>query len=96
VGFSEHVDEVVREACVEIAKRYEMVFVEIGTDRNPVHFLIQSVPMYSPTKIVRTVKSLTARHVFVRAPEVKRQLWGGSFGGKGISSIRLANRGMRR
>jgi REP element-mobilizing transposase RayT len=83
VGFSEHVDEVVREACVEIAKRYEMVFVEIGTDRNPVHFLIQSVPMYSPTKIVRTVKSLTARHVFAQAPEVKKQLWGGEFWGKG-------------
>ena len=83
VVFSEHVDEVVREACLEIAKRYEIVFVEIGTDRDHVHFLIQSVPMYSPTKLVRTVKSLTARHVFVRAPEVKRQLWGGEFWGKG-------------
>jgi len=44
VIFSEHVDEVLREACLEIAKRYEMVFLEIGTDRNHVHFLIQSVP----------------------------------------------------
>ena len=44
VIFSEQVDEVLREACLEIAKRYEMVFLEIGTDRNHVHFLIQSVP----------------------------------------------------
>jgi REP-associated tyrosine transposase len=83
VVFSAHVDEVMREACVEIAKRYARVFVAIGTDRNPVHFLIQSVPTYSPTKIVRTVKSLTARHVFAQAPEVKQQLWGGEFWGKG-------------
>ena len=83
VVFSAHVDEVLREACVEIAKRYELVFLEIGTDQNPVHFLIQSVPTYSPTKIVRMVKSLTARYVFAQAPEVKKQLWGGEFWGKG-------------
>ena len=57
--------------------------MEIGTDRNHVHFLIQSVPTYSPTKIVQTVKSLTARQVFAQAPEVKKQLWGGEFWGKG-------------
>ena len=83
VVLSAHVDEVLREACLEIAKRYELVFVEIGTDRNHVHFLIQSVPTYSPTKIVQTVKSLTARQVFAQAPEVKKQLWGGEFWGKG-------------
>jgi putative transposase len=83
VVFSERVDEVVREACLEIAKRYEIVFLEIGTDKNHVHFLVQSVPTYSPTKIVQTVKSLTARHVFAQAPEVKKQLWGGEFWGKG-------------
>jgi REP-associated tyrosine transposase len=83
VVFSEHVDEVLRAACLEIAKRYALVFLEIGTDRNHVHFLIQSVPTYSPTKIVQTVKSLTARQVFAQAPEVKKQLWGGEFWGKG-------------
>ena len=83
VVFSEHVDEVVREVCLEIAKRYEMSFLEIGTDRNHMHFLIQSVPTYSPTKIVQTLKSLTARQVFARAPEVKKQLWGGEFWGDG-------------
>jgi putative transposase len=85
VVFSEHVDEVLREACIEIAKRYEMVSLEVGTDRNHVHFLIQSIPTYSPTKIVRTVKSLTARHVFAQAPEVKSSCGVGSFGGRGIS-----------
>ncbi len=83
VIFSEHVDEVVGVGCLEIAKRYEVVFLEIGTDKNHVHFLIQSVPTYSPTKIVQTVKSLTARYVFAQAPEVKKQLWGGEFWGQG-------------
>lgn len=83
VVFSNHVDEMVREACLEIAKRYEIVFLEIGVDRKHVHFLMQAVPLYSPTKIVQAVKSLTAGHVFAQAPEVKKQLGGGEFWGKG-------------
>jgi REP element-mobilizing transposase RayT len=80
---SEHVDEVVRDVCLEIEKRWEIYFLEIGMDRDHAHFLVQSVPMYSPTKIVQTVKSLTAREVFARVPEVKKKLWGGEFWGKG-------------
>lgn len=67
----------------EIEKRYEIRFLEIGTDDDHVHFLIQSVPMYSATKIVKLVKSIIAREVFQRCPEVKKQLWGGEFWGKG-------------
>ncbi|MEK7115927.1 MAG: IS200/IS605 family transposase, partial [Patescibacteria group bacterium] len=35
--------------------------------------------MYSPTQIVKMVKSITAREIFRLVPEVKRQLWGGHF-----------------
>ena len=35
--------------------------------------------MYSPTKIVTIIKSLTAREVFRINPEVKQKLWGGEF-----------------
>lgn len=42
--------------------------------------------MYRPnnvTKIVTIIKSLIASEVFRRCPEVKKQLWGGEFFGKG-------------
>ena len=80
---SEDVDEVLKNACIEIEKRWEIYFLEIGVDRDHAHFLVQSVPGYSPTKIVQTVKSVTAREVFAKAPEVKMKLWGGEFWGKG-------------
>ena len=83
VVMSPTVDEVLRQACVEIEKRWEIMFLEIGLDRDHAHFLIQSVPTYSPTRIVRTVKSVIAREVFKGAPEVKEKLWGGEFWGKG-------------
>ena len=78
------VDKVIKETCLEIEKRYEIRFLEIGLDRDHAHFLIQSVPKYSPSSIVQEVKSLIAREVFKRVPEVKEQLWGGEFWGDGF------------
>jgi REP element-mobilizing transposase RayT len=68
---------------MEITKRYEISFIEIGVDKDHVHFLIQSVPMYSPGRIVQIIKSITAREIFKRVPSVKKQLWGGEFWTKG-------------
>jgi len=75
----EKVEQVLKEVCLEIADRYQVEFLEIGTDKDHVHFLVQSVPTYSPTKIITMIKSLTAREVFARVPSVKKQLWGGEF-----------------
>jgi REP element-mobilizing transposase RayT len=75
----EKVDQVVKEVCLDIANRYQIEFLEIGTDQDHVHFLVQSVPSYSPTKIITIIKSLTAKEVFAREPSVKKQLWGGEF-----------------
>ena len=81
---SPKVDRILKETCAEIALRYEIHFLEIGSDKDHVHFLIQSVPTYSPTKIARTIKSITAREIFSQAPGVKRALWGGHFWGSGF------------
>ena len=77
--FDAGVDETVKDVCMEIERRYQVKFLEIGIDKDHVHFLVQSVPTYSVTKIVTTIKSITAREVFRRCPEVKTQLWGGEF-----------------
>ncbi|MBY0501686.1 MAG: IS200/IS605 family transposase [Alphaproteobacteria bacterium] len=73
------VDNILKEICLEIEKRYELKFLEIGTDKDHVHFLVQSIPTYNVTKIVTVIKSLTAREIFKRCPQVKKQLWGGEF-----------------
>ena len=55
--------------------RYDYIhFLEIGTDKDHVHFLVQSTPDYSPAKII---KSITARQIFAECPQDKKQLWGG-------------------
>ena len=75
--FTDEVDKVLKDICLEISKRYEILFLEIGTDEDHVHFLVQSVPMYSPKKIVQIIKSISAREIFRECPAVKKQLWGG-------------------
>lgn len=76
---TDEVSKTLKNICLEISSRYEIHFLEIGCDEDHVHFLIQSVPMISPKKIVNTIKSITAREIFRLHPEVKRFLWGGKF-----------------
>jgi REP element-mobilizing transposase RayT len=63
--------------CQTISKNHEIYFIEVGTDLNHVHFLIQTVPTYSPTELVKVIKINIARAIFKFNPEVKRFLWGG-------------------
>ena len=74
---SDKVKYTIFRSCQTLSKRYGLYFIEVGTDGNHVHFLVQSVPTYSPTKIVTIIKSNLARAVFRYNPEVKRYLWGG-------------------
>ena len=76
---TEEVDKKLREVCLGIEARYEIKFLEIGSEKDHVHFLVQSFPTNSPTKIVTTIKSLTARKILETNPEVKKALWGGNF-----------------
>jgi len=77
--FSKEVEKTLKTTCKGIEARYEIMFLEIGADENHVHFLVQSVPTYSPTKIINTIKSITAIEIFKHNPEVKTKLWGGKF-----------------
>ena len=70
----EQVDAVLREVCLEIEKRYEVKFIEIGTEKDHVHFLVQSVPTYSVTKLVTILKSLTAKEVFRNEDLIRCQI----------------------
>ena len=93
--FEGKVDEELRDICLEIENRYEIKFLEIGTDKDHVHFLVQSVPKYSVTQIVTKIKSLTAREIFRRCPEVKKVLWGGEFWTDGYFANTVSKHGAR-
>ena len=91
--FEQKVDEELRNISLEIELRYEIKFLEIGTDKDHVHFLVQSVPTYSVKKIVQMIKSLTAREIFRRCPHVKKMLWGGEFWSDGYFASTVRKHG---
>ena len=77
--FSDSVEKSLKEVCLQIAEGYEIHFIEIGSDEDHVHFLIQSVPAFRITDIVTKIKSITGRILFRQHPEVRKILWGGNF-----------------
>ncbi|MEE9445716.1 MAG: IS200/IS605 family transposase [Cocleimonas sp.] len=91
VVFDKGVDRALSDICLEIEERYQIHFLEIGTDH--VHFLVQSVPMYSVTKVVTLIKSLSAREIFKKCPHVKKQLWGGEFWTDGFYASTVGKHG---
>jgi putative transposase len=90
------VDQALREVCLELETRYQLKFLEIGTDRGHVHFLVQSVPTYGVSKLVTIIKSLTAREIFRRCPGVKKKLWGGEFWSDGYFAGTVGRQGNER
>ena len=72
VVIDEQMDQVLKEVCLDIADRYQDEFLKIGTDKDHVHFLVQSVPTYNPTKIITMIRSVTAKEVITRVPSVKK------------------------
>ena len=49
--------------------------------------------MYSVKKIVQVIKSITAREVFQRCPQVKKRLWGGEFWSDGYFASTVGKHG---
>lgn len=62
----------------DIADRYEYIIEAVGVDDNHVHVFCSAHPAVAPAKLVQVLKSITAREMFRRYPEIKRYLWGGA------------------
>ncbi len=83
IVISKEIGETLKEICMQISERYEIHFVEVGYESDHVHFLVQSVPNLSVSEIARIIKSITAKQLFQRHPEIEAKLWGGNFWSSG-------------
>jgi REP element-mobilizing transposase RayT len=73
------IQEDIIESCkfiekMQAAKKQEIIFIEVGADRDHVHFLLQSVPVLSPSKIAAIIKSTTGKHVLFKNPGLRKEL----------------------
>jgi putative transposase len=51
----------------------------LNVQEDHVHLFLSAPPAIAPAQIAHILKGTTARKVFQRFPEVKKQLWGGAF-----------------
>lgn len=73
------VEETLGKICSYMEKCFEVTFLEIGSDGDHVHFLIQTVPTMSPSRLAQLVKSTTSRELGKRLPGLRKELWGAAF-----------------
>ena len=87
----------VTKALKEISKgfeeRFELDIDQIGCDENHIHILASFHPKYSIGQFVRLYKSITARQIFLKFPELKKDLWGGEFWTDGYYVATVGERG---
>lgn len=71
--------EYVKELLYGIGERYYLVFDAIGMEEDHLHVVVGAAPRYAPSEVMQIIKSITARIIFKRFKEIKRELWGGEF-----------------
>jgi len=88
-----HISRAILDIAKEIEERYDITFEKLGTDGNHIHILCSFHPKYSGSQIVGTFKSITARELFRRFPELRKSLWGGEFWSDGYYLNTISERG---
>ena len=77
VLFGERV-KFLKQIILNIAERYEYTIEAVGIDDNHVHVFAGAHPAIAPAKLIQVLKSISAREMFRRFPQIKHYLWGGA------------------
>ena len=72
-----------KEVLQRIADEYGFWVDTMEVMGDHVHVLLEAPPRYSPARVVQIMKSISAREVFQRFPQLRKQLWAGELWGDG-------------
>ena len=72
---TEEVSEYLKEVNQSIAEKFEINIVEQETDKDHIHILFTSKPQIQVSKFINSLKSVSARLIFKKYPEIKTKLW---------------------
>ena len=61
----------------DIADEHGVKIVEMETDKDHIHLLIECKPQHYIPNVVKALKGVSARRLFKLHPELKKRLWGG-------------------
>ena len=92
VLLDEMVVKMIEETTEGIQERYAIEMEALGMDKDHIHLLCSAHPKIAPGEIVRIFKSITAREIFRRYPQIKKDLWGGEFWSDGYYAATVGER----
>jgi len=78
-----NIEKYLRGLINEIAERYDFELVELAVMPDHIHMFVSATPNDSPSKLIQTVKSITAKKLFEKFLGIKRYLWGGALWARG-------------
>jgi len=72
------IEDYLRKVIIEtgIEKGFDVPMVEVG-EQDHVHLFVSAHPKVAPSYIVKIVKGISARKLFLKFPELKKKLWKG-------------------
>ncbi len=72
------VEDYLKKVIVEIGieKGFEVAMIEVG-EEDHIHLFVSAHPKIAPSYIVKMVKGISARKLFLKFLEFKRKLWKG-------------------
>ena len=94
--FNPNTEKAIVESLSNVKEKYAIEIYNVGFDQNHVHILTQFLPKYSGGQVIKLLKSISAKAVFAKCPEIKKELYGGEFWTDGYYIAKDSNRGSRK
>jgi len=82
-----------KEISNELQNKYDFEIEQIGADGDHIHLLCSFAPKYSGGQFVRLYKSITAKEIFKKFPDLRKELWGGELWSDGYYFATVSERG---
>ncbi len=71
------IEKTLKELLIEISNENNIKIIEMETNLDHIHILIECSPQHFIPNILKIFKGISARKLFLKHPEIKNKLWGG-------------------
>ena len=73
---SKQISDGIKQFSYEIGQRHKVIIRYMGTDKDHIHYMIETEPTMFVSKIVNLMKSYTTYHIWERYPKyLRKQFW---------------------
>ena len=72
-----NIENSLKELLINISTDNNFTIITMETDKDHIHLLIECTPQHYIPDVIKALKGVSARKMFLKHPELKKKLWGG-------------------